>query len=252
MTSVCLIGNSHLGALKLGWPSIVAEFSKMEQDFYASAGDSLELAVSGNRLEPATHDVRQRLAYTSGKSGDIEANYDAYIVCGLLLSFARAMNAFRKTVSELRASGQTFKVITVTATDSMHESLRPLLFAEVLAKLREITKAPIYVIATPLPALERHPEFENLGGYLKSTLLPAYHTACERIVHEFNATFLPQPAETTGPLEFTTRKEFYLLPPENVAAEKAVHTHMNAAFGAIVLKDALEHIRDAGAASSSP
>ena len=79
MTSVCLIGNSHLGALKLGWPSIAADFPEMELDFYASAGDSLAFSVSGNRLEPVTEDIRKRLAYTSQKTGDIEANYDAYL-----------------------------------------------------------------------------------------------------------------------------------------------------------------------------
>jgi len=249
MTSVCLIGNSHLGALKLGWPSIEAEFPQMELDFYASAGDSLGFVVSGNRLEPATDAIRQRLAYTSEKSGDIEANYDAYVVCGLLLSFVRAMQSFRQTLSTLRNSEQRYRDITVAATNNIHDLLRPLLFADVLTKLRQITKAPIYLIATPLPALERHPEIEKYGGYLKSTLLPAYHKACERIAQEFDATFLAQPSETTGPIEFTTRKEFYLLPPHNVAEEKAVHTHMNAAFGAIVLKDALERIR---AVPSSP
>jgi hypothetical protein len=153
------------------------------------------------------------------------------------------MQTFRLTVSKLRHSGQKFRDITLTATDNMYDALRPLLFADVLTKLRQITNAPIYLIATPLPALERHPGFEKLGGYLKSALLPAYHDACERIAREFDATFLVQPPETTGPVAFTTRKEFYLLPSANVAEENAAHTHMNATFGAIVLKDLLEHVR---------
>ncbi len=70
MTSICLIGNSHLGALKLGWPSIAAEFPEMNLDFYASAGDSLDLAVMAGRIEPTTDAIRQRLAYTSEKSGE--------------------------------------------------------------------------------------------------------------------------------------------------------------------------------------
>ena len=206
-------------------------------------------AIASNRRQMM---FARGLPTQSDKSGDIEAGYDAYALCGLALSFLRAMNAFRKTVLELRKSGQTYRAITVTATNSMCTSLRPLLFADVLAKLRQITKAPIYVMATPLPAMERHPEFDKLGGYLKSTLLPAYNTACERVASESDAIFLAQPTETTGTVEFATKKEFYLLPPENVRNEKALHTHINAAFGAIVLKDALEHVRAAEFASSSP
>ena len=251
MTSICLIGNSHLGALKLGWPSIETEFPEMNLDFYASAGDSLELVVSGNRLEPATDSIRQRLAYTSQKNGDIEATYDAYVVCGLQLSFVRAMQAYRKTLAGLRKSGKPYREITETATEKMYETLRPLLYADVLSKLRQITKAPVYLIATPLPAFERHPEIKKFGDYLTKALLPAYHTACERVAGEFEASFVAQPAETTAPLEFTTDKQFYLLPPEQVREEKAPHAHMNATFGAIVLKDALEPIR-AAAKPSSP
>jgi len=50
MTSVCLIGNSHLAVLKLGWPDIQASFADMELDFYAAAGGSLAVTVSNGRL----------------------------------------------------------------------------------------------------------------------------------------------------------------------------------------------------------
>ncbi len=44
------------------------------------------------------------------------------------------------------------------------------------------------------------------------------------------------------PSGLTTRKRFYLLPPEEVAKESTLHTHMNPGYGAIVLRDALERI----------
>lgn len=243
MTSVCLLGNSHLAVLKLGWPQTEADFPGMTLDYYASAGDSLDLVVSGNHIEPANEGVRTRLAYTSGKSGNIEPDYDAYVVCGLLLSFVRAMRAYREKSAEVRANGMAHMAAKEAAIDAACDSLRPLLFAEVLAKLRQITAAPIFLIGTPLPALERHPNMENFGEKMRASLRAAYETASERVAKEFDVQFLRQPEETVGPIELTTKNEFYLLGTEYARTEKAVHTHMNAAYGAIVLKDALERIR---------
>lgn len=243
MTSICLLGNSHLAALKLGWPQIEADYPGMTLDCYASAGDSLDLVVSGNHIEPANEGVRARLAHTSGKSGDIEPGYDAYVVCGLLLSFVRAMRVYREKTAELRSSGMAPAAAKEAGIDAVCDALRPLLFADVLAKLREITAAPIFLIGTPLPALERHPNLENAGEKMRASFRAAYETASGRIAKEFKAQFLRQPQETVGPIELTTRSEFYLLGTEYVRTEKAVHAHMNAAYGAIVLKDVLERIR---------
>jgi hypothetical protein len=242
MTKVCFLGNSHLAVLKLGWPQIEADFPHMALDYYASAGDSFDLVVSGNHIEPANEAVRTRLAYSSGKSGDIEPDYDAYVVCGLLLSSVRAMRAYREKSVEARSNGLAQADINEAGIDAIYDAMRPLLFADVLAKLRQITAAPIFLIGTPLPALERHPNLEKLGEKACSNFRTAYETASERIAKEFNAQFLRQPEETVGPIKLTTRSEFYLLGAEYVRKDKAVHAHMNVAYGAIVLRDALEHI----------
>lgn len=246
MTSVCLIGNSHVGALKLGWPLIEADFPGMDLDFYASAGASLDLVVSGGHIEPASEGVRARLAYTSGKSGDIEPGYDAYVVCGLLLSSLRAGRAYRVKKAEQNSKDVARATAKEACLAAARDCLRSLLFADVLAKLRQITTAPIFLIGTPLPALERHANMKKFSNGLRMSLKEAYEAASETIAGECNAQFLRQPEETVGPIELTTRSEFYLLSPEQVSQEKAVHTHMNAAYGAIVLRDVLERIRALG------
>ena len=96
MTSVCLIGNSHLAVLKLGWPDIQVRFVDidMELDFYAAAGGSLAVTVANGSLVPADDATRKRFAVTSGKSGDIEPNYSACVLCGLMLNAMTAARAY--------------------------------------------------------------------------------------------------------------------------------------------------------------
>lgn len=247
MTSVCLIGNSHLAVLKLGWPDVQGEFADIELDFYAAAGGSLDLTVSNGCLVPADDPTRKRLAITSGKSGDIEANYSAYIVCGLTLSAMTAVRAFTKRLTELRAAHQAQAASDADFEGAVYDALRDALAIDVLRKLREITQASVFLIATPLPAYERHVEiWDRLTSQKQNERLARiYNAACDRLAREFAATFLPQPPETIGENGLTTPSDFYLLPVDYVRTEKAPHTHMNQAYGAIILRNALKKTRAA-------
>lgn len=247
MTSICLIGNSHLAVLKLGWPDVQAPFADMELDFYAAAGGSLELAVSNGCLVPADDTTRKRLAITSGKSGNIEPNYSAYILCGLMLSAMAAVRAFMRRLAELRTAHQAQAATDADFDGPVYDALRDSLAIDVLRKLRAITAAPVFVIATPLPAYERHTEMWDRLTRAKQNerLARVYNAACDRLAREFGATFLPQPPETIGENGLTTPSEYYLLPVDYVRTEKAPHTHMNQAYGGIILRNALEKIRAA-------
>jgi hypothetical protein len=247
MTAVCLIGNSHVGALKLGWPDIEAEFPGFTLDFYASAGQSMDLEVRDGKLVPATPEIRRRLAATSGKDGDIEAGYDAYVVCGLTLSAMRALNAYDAKFTELRQAGLHKTAMPEDFALAMEPALRGAIAVDVITKLRRITRAAIFLIGTPYGAYIRH---EQLWEKLKSrgheeVVAQAYNAACSKIAEGLSATFLPQPAETVAENGFTTRETFFLFPLDYVRNEKAQHTHMNAAFGAVVLRDVLEKARAA-------
>jgi hypothetical protein len=247
MTSVCLIGNSHVGALKLGWPEIEAQFPGFTLDFYATAGQSMELEVHDGRLVPATEPVRKRLAVTSGKNGDIEAGYDAYVVCGLTLSAMRALHAYNTRFTELRQAGRHKTAGIEDFAPAMELALRGAIAVDVAAKLRRITQAPVFLIATPYGAHVRHEHlWERLSARGHDEIVErAYDMACRKIAGESSVTFVPQPAETVDSNGFTTREAFFLFPLDYVRNERAEHTHMNAAFGAIVLRDVLEKARAA-------
>jgi hypothetical protein len=242
-----MIGNSHLAILKLGWPDILAMFADMELDFYAAAGGSLALAVSNGCLVPADDATRKGLAVTSAKSGDIEPGYSAYVLCGLMLRAMTAVRAFKRRLAELHSAHQA-KAATDADFDSVvFDALRDTLAIDVLRKLRVITAAPVFLIATPLPAYERHPEIWDrlIRQKQNQRLARVYNAACDRLAREFGAIFLPQPPETIGENGLTTPAEYYLLPIDYVRTEKAPHTHMNQAYGGVILRNALQEIRAA-------
>jgi hypothetical protein len=243
MIKVCLIGNSHVGTLKYGVPEVQPEFPQVSLTFFASAGTSMDLVVKDGRLCATTSGIRQRMAMTSQTDGDIAPIYDAYIVCGLTLSSFRSLRTVRPTVEALREAGRHRDVKTEDIADGMLDAVLGSMAFDVLAKLRQLTPAPAYVIATPHVSYERHAEVWERQQEAKIEMLAdAFNLACRWGAEDANATFLPQPAETVGPNLLTTKAEFYLLPLEKVKEETAIHTHMNAAFGAIVLRDALQRI----------
>ncbi|HVU20243.1 MAG TPA: hypothetical protein VHE09_05885 [Rhizomicrobium sp.] len=83
--SICLIGNSHVAAIKQAWtnrgPVVQPDVSV---DFF-SAGTRLlsALTLEGTLWRAATGPLREKLAYTSGGQEDIElSRYDAFVMMG--------------------------------------------------------------------------------------------------------------------------------------------------------------------------
>lgn len=244
MTTVCLIGNSHVANLKLALPHVQPDFPNVSAVFFASAGESMELEVSGAKLVATEDYVRGRMAVSSGTDGDIAPIYDAYVVCGLTLSSMRAIRTFRASLDAWRAAGRAAEMIADDVAKGMDAPIRKSIAMDVVAKLRRLTDAPVYLIATPLTAYERHSSFwDTMQSRQKIGLLSdAYNLACNRAAQAHGAVFVPQPTDTIGPNALTTRPEFYMLTPDQVRAERASHAHMNVAFGAIVLRDVLMRI----------
>jgi len=238
---VCLIGDSHLAALKLGWPRIQAGFPAVTPVFFAVPASLLQLEISDGKLVAPNARVRKRLANTSGGDGDIGPDYDVYVLCGLELSSMRGLRAY---FANRPAAGALCGATADDFAAVMEPALRECLACDIAAKLRKLTAAPLFFIANPLPAHERHAaRWQRLrNARLEATVAEAYERACSGIAGCHAASFIPQPAETLDPSGLTTRSRFYLLAPDEVAKETSLHTHMNPDFGAIVLRDALQKI----------
>ncbi|HWA89331.1 MAG TPA: hypothetical protein VG889_04810 [Rhizomicrobium sp.] len=244
MITVCLIGNSHVANLKKALPSVAPDFPGIETAFFASEGVSMELDIVDGKLRGRAQHVRDRMAMTSGTDGDIAPIYDAYVACGLTLSSMRAIRAFHKMLKDSEPAVRKKRFTPEEVAEIMAPAIRGSLAIAAVDKLRRLTQAPIFVIATPLAAYERHDElWQGLEKRGRLELLEAAYTlACTGEAAAHGAVFVPQPLETIGPNVLTTRPEFYLTSPEAVKDEAAQHAHMNTAFGAIVLRDVLARI----------
>lgn len=243
MMRICAIGDSHLAALKAGWMSIENEFPNVELDFFGAPGLHItDIVVSEGRLLSSTDLVRHYLETTSGGSSEIKNCYDQYFVCGLGLSVFSTMRVYNKHRAENHVQQSCTPVSDDCFLQAVTGCLRETLSVETLKKLREITDAPIGLIAAPLPGKKnRKAKLYQLSTSEDTDSIAAFFTmACEQIATEQNARFLPQPSRTIGNSAITT-KQVYALAPARFFVNGAVDdgNHMSADFGAVVLRHAL-------------
>lgn len=96
---LCVIGNSHLAALKLGWEMIPERHAEAELVFFGSPLESMQdVIVEGRRLVAPTPLVGQRMKWLSGGLDFIDVDaYDVFFLHGLELKFADYFAHARKT-----------------------------------------------------------------------------------------------------------------------------------------------------------
>ncbi len=79
MKRVCIIGDSHIGALQSGWRALGDEFPDIEVTSFGAPRPLFdELQVSGRRLVPASERLREYFVRTSGGEAEISGTYDRY------------------------------------------------------------------------------------------------------------------------------------------------------------------------------
>ncbi len=84
MQRICVIGDSHAAALKLGWETIRAGLPGMELDFYAAPKPHMAaFAAEDGKLVATSTALKKFLEQTSGARFSIDGSYDLYLVCGI-------------------------------------------------------------------------------------------------------------------------------------------------------------------------
>ncbi len=225
MASVCVIGDSHVAALKTGWNFIQRDFPELQLDFFAAMGKFMsQLAVRDGALVPLVDDLRERMKQASGGLETISGSYDYYLICGLGLGVPRAPDEPDDVVLE-----------------KMRQAAPELLAVRTVKMLREITRAPIGVIPTP----RRSPKEPEAKATHKSVTrsIALFRSACEDVFGELHAELFPQPAETLSESGAYTKAEFARSPERlSFVQDGEDHTHLDASFGAIVLRHALNRL----------
>ncbi len=131
---LCVIGNSHVAALKSAWDQISHEYSKFTLTFFASRGDNFKyLEVSNNQLVPTSSKLLKNMEYTSGIDNININSYDLFLIYGLGFRIQRLglhySNSARRCASE--------------------DLLRKTLCYITAKKIRNITDKYIYIGTSP-------------------------------------------------------------------------------------------------------
>jgi hypothetical protein len=223
----CIMGDSHVAALKLGWPLIESEFAGAEPTFFV--GTNVEwrsVSASDGKLTPHTEALRKQFAASSNGQTQIEAGFDAYAVYGLGLGIGRFLNG------ALAAPN-----IADIAQHHIRKKLRLTTAANVLAMLRSITSARVILVAVPYQPADFNTAVPQLTSEVRGLISAVFLQECESLARDHHVEFMPQPRSTVSADLVTTKMEYAR---RETKAGVADHIHCNPQYGALVLRQILE------------
>ena len=141
MIRVCIIGDSHLSALKLAWDKISDQFTDIQIKFFGSVSNSLnELRIEQGALTPQSDRVRKNLAITSGGSTKIILDdYDIFVLHGLGFNINRLVKKLSLKPPE---SPLTFNEVKVILNQSLSYQLAKKIFP---------SRKPVLISPQPFP-----------------------------------------------------------------------------------------------------
>ncbi|MES2997115.1 MAG: hypothetical protein V4733_09935 [Verrucomicrobiota bacterium] len=176
---LCIIGNSHVGALKRAWNQMEGSYSGTKIDFFAHRGDGMaDLVVDGARLVANNRVLRDAMHFTSGGKDFIEpAAYDCILVYALGL----------KSYHGLSAQGVSARVKELAAGDGVRSSVS----FGVMEKIRRISDKKIHLGHAPLPAAEEVTTRNKPSGYFAGVRF-----LNEKIFGALNSELVAQPRAT--------------------------------------------------------
>jgi hypothetical protein len=236
---VCIIGDSHIAALKSGWDLIQNRFASADVTFFGAARPNFaDLAVSGGKLMATSRRLQLLFEKISGGLIAITGDFDRYILCGLGGNLATVSAFVRLYAAERHGRGSGVRPLS----DACYQAcLRGLLdasmMAVVLGKLRQITGAPTALVSSPFPGPREG--FEAIYETGDDRIIAAqFIAAFEELAKAHGARFVPQARETlSGPL--VTESAFFEGAVRLFEGEDD-QLHANGRYGAIMLALALE------------
>lgn len=238
MMRICVIGNSHVGAVKMAWDEIETDHPETSLTFFAGRSNSTKgLKPKGGMLVPNTDVLTDQIAYTSGGHREIDPEkYDVFLLYGML-SHPNIPKRYKRV-------SQAF------LQDFLVEKASSSLMVAQARKMRKITNKPVFASMAPV---------HRLGNDKPPKLMPLHRDVVallqENTFKKFNCTLVAQPDETLADRR-TTLSEFSIGSTRlKTVAEtgdqrhaEEDQAHMNAAYGKIWLESFLNRMKHAAAA----
>ncbi len=264
MTSLrlCILGNSHLAALKDAWDAGPERWPGLDLTMIGGHGATLlETSVEQGRLVPISDAARGLFArYDAGPSIDLAA-FDGFIIAGAQIALARLLALYQDArwtalpslqwVSDLATEPVT--LISNPAACAIAEiRLADSLAIRLVDRLRTGTDRPILVTSQPRSAVAAIDAGRKGLGRLADTvrngdaeaLSSLFDQTAMRVLRRHGARFLPQPPETRAADVFTSdpyvKGAIRLSVTGRQQQPKDDLIHANGAYGALVLDQLAE------------
>jgi len=176
---ICVIGNSHVGAIKLAWNVLAERYNNYSLTFFACGGTGLnKLVVEHGKFVASDSRLKKRIGYTSGGVYEIDPDcYDVFLLYGMGFS----LTAFDDDVAFYSQA-----VKEAARRDRLERSLS----YSVFKKLKAITDKPIFIAQNPYPS-QAISKGKAISGENKLE-----EVNWHRLFFKDRASFVEQPAET--------------------------------------------------------
>lgn len=226
--NICVLGDSHVAAIKNGWEKIKNDHPQHQLIFFASPGPGLwELRLKGSVLVPNNRKLAENFNYTSGGLSCVELNdYDAILLVGMGLEIPRIDTRYSNAV------------INQIFNDSTEKSLN----IRLCKKIQPVFTRAIYLAPTPQRASISRPRLAQYKlNYFDAIKLAQTKFAVNSV------SIVAQPHETIVDDWFT--KRIYSIGSQRLAVNDSTYSqyhddiddsHMNESFGQLWLNDFLK------------
>lgn len=249
---LCVIGNSHLAAMKLGWEQIRPQSGNHMVTFFGCAGSGVQgLTLKEGRLVSDLPKVSDSFKITSGGLSEIENIYDAYAVCGLFGTLQMAQIYRNYRTSDLTFGNRHHLLSDFAFETALSEALLALPAIHLPRLVSESFGKPVLLLPRPHLSEEVTSElnlWKRLFGNGDGPLLAGYFLRATQMAAGKFATIIPQPEETTVGGIFT--KQIYSTGATRLTKEKEMpesdHSHMNGDYGAAVMRTVLSCLDSMG------
>lgn len=263
---ICVIGNSHIAALKKAWDSgVQSETPSIELVFFGSHQDSLKsVYLSDGRLSTRDESVRRALAMTTGLQ-DPEltlSSFDCFLLHALVnpnwpLPYTLRLDQHAAS----NGSSPSLGLVQAVVAEKLHESV----LAHMVDTIRSGSDLPIVVSPQPYLSVDvlehplqgrRYHHMARLDGREGPDFRDEYQSALDGLARKHSLAILPQPTETVSKRYFTAHEfcagSVRLSKQMDVEHPSDDFAHMNVRYGALVLRDALKLFRQSARADFLP
>jgi hypothetical protein len=248
MKRICLIGTSHLAALKHGSALVDMDGKAEFRYFGCGAGSFRGARYSDGAMVPITRNMRTRFAHISGGLDRIHVrDFDAFAVVGFA-GFSTAISVATSYRTMEFQSRRNQPLLSRPLFEKVIEcSIEKEIGVDMARTLAKVADAPVVVLAKPRTAhieLSTNTRLQRLkesGDGMR--LGEIYATILAELSHD-GVQFLDQPNDTI--VDFIVTADEFSTGSKRLGNGEALSEqdtrHMNSAYGAKVLMQLLSHL----------